>query len=340
MISIRKLSALACGTALLAGTALGAAYAQDTVRIGYSAHFNTGLPVYMAEVAPEIYEKHGIDVELFDMRGSAANCVAAILADSVDVCAVGTTAGTAAIVEGADLKVIAMLQGPVIEIHLSDEAAAKTGVDPEASAADRMAGLKGLDLVTAPPGTAYYVILNEMLTNIGLTMEDIRFRPLVDQVAMKEGLRNGTFESVFWGAGAFTDLVEEGSALQWISIPNGDFPEYAGLPLVTVYAPQTWIDGNADLNDRLHAAFVDAIATLKADPEKYSTLIKAEYYPDMPDVNWEDAFLKGVAVLRDEADVTEADWNFIVDLQEKSNPGADYAPVQWSNVVAPNAQAE
>lgn len=168
-----KAAVLAVAVAASAAGALGRAEAQETVRVGYSAHFNTGLPLYLSQVKPDIFEKHGIKLDLVDMRGSAANCVAAMLSDAVDACSIGTTAGTAAVAEGAALKVIAMLQGPVIEMYLSKAAAAKTGVAASAAPLDRIKGLKGLDMITAPPGTAYYVILNDVLHNAGMSMSDV-----------------------------------------------------------------------------------------------------------------------------------------------------------------------
>lgn len=323
----------------VAGSISGANSA-DVVRMGYSANFNTGLPLYTSVIKPEVFEKHGIKLELVDMRASAANCIAAMLANSIDACSVGTTAGTAAVAEGAPLKAIAMLQGPLIEMFLSKAAVAKTGVPESASPVDKIRGLKGRDVVSAPPGAAYNVMLNELLHSAGLSMSDIRFRPLVDQVAMKEGLRNGTFESVLWGAGAFSDLEQSGDAVRWLSIPRGDFPQYSTLPLVTIFAQDKWIDGNPDVVNRLHAALVDAIDEVMKDDGTLAAAIKAKYYPDLPRVNWDDAIKSAKAVLRPNADVVEKDWNFMMKLQEASAPGKDYSRVTWQSVVLPVSRAK
>lgn len=338
-MGIIRTAAFAATLALASGSA-GVALADTTVRIGFSANFNTGLPLYTSVVRPEVFEKHGIKIELVDVRASAANCIAAMLADTVDICSVGTTAGTAAAAEGAPLKVVAMLQGPVIEMHLSKAAVAKTGLSLDAQPADRIKGLKGLDVISAPPGAAYNVFLVEMLNSVGMSMSDIRFRALLDQVAMKEGLKNGTFEAVLWGAGAFTDLEESGEAVRWISIPRGDLPRYSSLPMVTMFGHQKWIEANPEGVAKLHAALADAVAALKNDDGSLSAAIKAKYYPDLPQLNWDDATKSGVAVLRPNLDVTEADWNFLIDLQKASAPDKDYAAVMWDAIVLPIAQAK
>lgn len=68
-------AALAAALATVMGSA-GAALAETTVRIGFSAKFNTGLPLYTSVISPEVFEKHGIRIELVDVNASAANCVA------------------------------------------------------------------------------------------------------------------------------------------------------------------------------------------------------------------------------------------------------------------------
>ncbi|MCP8939958.1 ABC transporter substrate-binding protein [Alsobacter sp. SYSU M60028] len=319
----------------------GAATAQETkIRIGYSTLLNTGLHLYVGEIAPELYAKHNIKLELKDMKANAANCIAAMLAKDVDMCSVSAPSGTFAVVEGAPLKAVAVVQGPVAELYLSKKAVEKSGVSPKDKVEARLKGLKGLDVVTSAPGTLYYNILEDMLRDVGLTIKDVRYRTLVDQTAMREGLANGTFEGVLWSSGLFADLEATNAISSWISVPAGDVPKLSTVPTVTVFATDAWLAANPTGAQRLHAAFVDVIAALKANPDKYRDAIKQKNFPDMNPVVWNGAYKHGVAALWSTGKTTEKAWNDLVALQKANNPGKDFAAAQWDKIVLPTAQAK
>jgi NitT/TauT family transport system substrate-binding protein len=316
------------------------ASADNTViRVGYSTFFNTGFHLYMAEVEPALYTSHGIELVPVDMRANAANCIAAMLAGDVDLCSISTPSGIFASIEGADLRATAVLQGPLAQIYLTGAAASATGVSPDAPVADRIAAMRGISLVTAAPGTLYYNIVAQMMRSVDLSMDDLQYRTLVDQVAMREGLVNGAFDAALWSAGAFADLEVSGDVVGWISVPNGDVPEMAALPTVTVFAPQSWVDANPGIADNLHAAFVDVIAALRAEPERYSAEIKARNFPEMPQVVWDSAFAAGLAGLWETAQVSEAGWTAIVDMQRANNPNANFDTAGFASMVLPAARA-
>lgn len=319
----------------------GGAAAQETkIRIGYSTLLNTGLHLYMAEIAPELYAKHNIKLELKDMKANAANCIAAMLAKDLDMCSVSAPSGTFAVVEGAPLKALAVVQGPTAELYLSKKAVEKSGVSPKAPIEARLKGLKGLDVVTSAPGTLYYNILEDMLRDAGLTIKDVRYRTLVDQIAMREGLSNGTFEGVLWGAGLFADLEAKNAISSWVSVAGGDIPKLSTIPTVTVFATDAWLAANPTGAQRLQAAFVDVVAALKANPDKYRDAIKQKNFPDMDPAVWNGAYKHGVSALWDSGKTTEKAWNDLVGLQKANNPGKDFSAAQWDKIVLPVAQAK
>jgi ABC-type nitrate/sulfonate/bicarbonate transport system substrate-binding protein len=332
----RKLAAaIVVPLAILASPAA----AQTTeVRVGYSTLFNTGFHLYAADVAPEIYEKHGIKVTPVDMQANAANCIAALIGGTIDMCSTSAPSGTFAISEGAPIKAIAVIQGPMFQVYLSKAAAGKTGVAPDAAVADRVKGLKGLDVVAPAPGTLYYNFLQEILRGGGMSIEDMRYRTLVDQVAMRQGLTNGSFEAVGWGAGMFGDLEKDGTIFNWLSVPRGDFPNLSVLPTVTIFASDAWLAANPDKVEAVHAGFVDMVAALKADPAKFSAPIKAKHFPDMNDVVWQQSFSDGLAALWDSGKVTESGWNTLLDMQKAGASGKDFSSAEWAKVVVPVAQ--
>src|SRR5262249_14404682 len=154
---------LAAGVFAAAAIAASPTFAQQTVKYGVAAISMSHAPAMMAAVAPEIFAKHGVKMELTDFRGNSPNCTTAAITGAVDTCQTGTTTGTDAIVEGANMKGIAVIIGPISEIILSAKTVAKLNVSPTAPLADRVRALKGLRIVSSGPGTAHYVTLDAML---------------------------------------------------------------------------------------------------------------------------------------------------------------------------------
>jgi ABC-type nitrate/sulfonate/bicarbonate transport system substrate-binding protein len=322
----------------LAFAAAPAAAQTTEVRVGYSTLFNTGFHLYAAEFAPEVYEKHGIKMTPVDMQANAANCIAALIGGSIDMCSTSAPSGTFAITEGAPIKALAVVQGPMFQVYLTKDAAAKTGVAPDAPVADRVKGLKGRDIVAPAPGTLYYIFLQDILSSQGMSIDDMRYRTLVDQVAMRAGLTNGSFEAVGWGAGMFGDLEKDGSIFNWLSVPRGDFPNLGVLPTVTIFASDAWLAANPGKEAAVHAGIVDMVAALKGDPAKFSAAIKAKHFPDMNQVVWDQSFKDGLSALWDSGTVTEAGWNALLEMQKAGNSGKDFSSAVWANVVLPIAQ--
>lgn len=318
-----------------------AAHAGNTnVRLGFSTLFNTGFHLYMGAVAPELYANRGIEISLVDMKANAANCIAALLSNSVDLCSISTPSGIFAASEGAPIKAVAVVQGPIAEVFLTHKAIATSGVSADAPVKDRIVAMKGLNLVTSAPGTLYFNLLEQMLRDTDVPVEAVTYRTLVDQVAMRQGLTNGAFDAALWSGGAFADLEASGDIVSWVSVPRGDLPAMAKLPTVTVFASQTWLDTNPGAADNLHAALVDVIAALRAEPERYSRAIKAYAYPDIDQRVWDAAFKVGMSALWDKATVTEAGWNSLLDMQRANNPNADFAPAVYESMVLPVARTQ
>lgn len=323
---------------LAVSLAAGGVSAQETVRFGVAGLSATHSPSLVAAVKPEIYAAHGVALEITDFRGQSANCIAALLSEAIDICQVGTTTGTDAIAEGAELKAVAVLSGPLSEIILSETAAAATGATMESSVQDRIRALKGLRIVTAAPGSAHYTTLANMLKNVGLDIADLQYRTLGDTVAMVEGIRNGQIDGAMWTAGILGGLVADGAGLRWISIPRGDIPEARDIPFVTLYARAKWIEEHPDLAEHVHAGVADAIAWIKAETAQASELVKAKYFPDLAPAIWNDGFEQAASAYFDGAVATRAGWERGLELQAAT--GKNYERASFDNVVLPFAQAK
>lgn len=267
-----------------------AAQAEDTVRVAAAAINIAHGPIALAAADPAIFANHGLTLDLTDLRGQSPNCIAALLSQSADLCQVGTTTGTDAIAEGADLLAIAAVTGPNAEVILSANTVQKLGLAPTAPIEDRIRALKGLNLVTSAPGSAIYTLSDAMLQTVDLSIADVNYRTLADVTAMIEAIRNDQIDGAIWVIGSLAQLLVEGQGVRWISLARGDVSEYEGLPFVTVFARRDWVEANPDLVQRIQAAYAEAIARLKDDPAKSSKLIKDKFFPDMAQNLWDDGY--------------------------------------------------
>ena len=108
---------------LCAGWAIGAAssaIAADKVRIATASTSLAHGPIGLAVADPSIFGAQDITIEVRDLRGASVNCIAALLSEAVELCQVGTPTGTDAIAEGAKLKAVAVLTGPINEIFAAN----------------------------------------------------------------------------------------------------------------------------------------------------------------------------------------------------------------------------
>jgi ABC-type nitrate/sulfonate/bicarbonate transport system substrate-binding protein len=315
------------------------AHAEDEVKIAAAAINVAHSAVALAAAKPDVFGKHGIKVTVNDLRGASPNCIAALLSEAADLCQVGTTTGTDAIAEGADLVAVAVLTGPVAEIVLSKQAADKLSVKPDGPIADRVAALKGLNIVTSAPGSANYTILDSLMGTVDSSISDIRYRTLAEVPAMIEGIRNNGIDGAFWVIGSLAPVVQDGTGVRWISLARGDVEQYLGLPFTSVFARRDWAEQHPELVQRIHDAYADAIAELKNDPENSSRLIREKYFPDLEPALWNDGYEQGRLSFLDGAKVSAASWQAFLDLQKKTS-GKDYTAAAFEKAVLPAARAQ
>ena len=315
------------------------AQAEDRINIATAAINIAHAPIALAAASPDVFARHGIAINLTDLRGASPNCIAALLSRAVELCQVGTTTGTDAIAEGADLVAVAVLTGPIAEIILSSKTAEKLPVRADAPIADRIRALKGLNVVTSAPGSANYILLDTMMGTVGMSIADIRYRTLAEPAAMIEAIKRQQIDGAFWVIGSLANVLVEGSGVRWISLARGDVEDYQGLPFVTVFARRDWVEANLDLVRRIHDAYADAVALLKQQPEQSSRLIKAKYFPDLDPALWNDGYQQARLAFIDGAKVSARSWQRSLEIQARSS-GKDYGPAAFEKVVIAAARAD
>ncbi len=325
-------------SAIVALCITGAARAQTMIRFGSASNSVIISPLLLSQIEPDIWGKQGIAITVTDFRGNSSNCVAAVIAQAMDVCQVGTTSGTDAIAEGADLKVIAVNTGPINEIVLSTKTVERLGVKPDAPVADRVRALKGLRIVSSAPGTAHYVTLTYMLRQVGLQMSDLQFRTLGDPLAMMQSIRNNAIDGALWSIGSLGGNISDGTGVRWISIPHGDVPELREVPYVSIYARGDWVQKNPELAAKIQAGLAEAIDRIKKDTGNPSPRIKERFFPQLDQAIWDDGYAQARTAFLPGAKATAAGWAQLLKLQEEATK-KDYARAAFDKALLPQARA-
>lgn len=324
---MHKTSILSRGFMVAAMTALGlsasgGAQAQEATTIRWGNTGAASVPQGLSKIVSlddELQKKHGVKFEMTDFRGNSANCMAALIADAVDVCQTGITTGLSAIAEGGDFKSFATMGGQVQQIVVGKGAVAKAGIDINAPVNDRIAKLKGLQIVGSGPGTPNYLVLNFILNRGGITINDVNFRTLVDIVAMNEGVRNGQIDGTFWSVGGMGPALSDGSGVLVLSLARGDIPEIKDVPLTAVFAKTAWLEKNKAAAKGAKEAMKEAVAKLRADPQNYPAAYKQAVMPDLDPVMWQDIISQNLPAFFADLNGSEAGWNFWIEPMKAEN---------------------
>lgn len=337
MIRTKFIKLVQTGAAALALAA--SAVTAEELRLGTATTSVIVGPLLLADVRPELMTDQDIELEITGFQGRSSNCIAALLSRSIDVCLVGTTTGTAAIAEGAQLKAIGAIAAPINEVILSRATVDRLSVDESASVAEKLRAMEGLRIISAQPGSAHYLTLNHMLESVGLSVDDLQYQVLGDTQAMMNAIRNNAVDGAMWSAGALGGTIADGTGVRWISMPRGDFPALSELPYTTFFADAGWVEENADLVTRFQTAMSNAAAAIKDDPVGAGEDIRAEYFAQMDDAIWEDGYAEAQGAYLPGIKIPKAGWDLFIELQSSSGD-KDYSAVAFDNVVIPSARAE
>lgn len=289
------------------------AQALDVVRFGAAAMGMPQGPIMMAAVAPEVYAKHGIELKVTDFRGSATNTIVAQIANNVDVTSNGAGFVLDAIAEGADLRAISLTVGPMTDLYLSPKAIAQAGVKATDPLEARLKALKGMRIGSnGGPSSSHWLNLFELFKKYNLPQDHVRLVPINDVQAMMASIRNNQIDGGMWSTGGLAGLDGDKAGVRWVSLARENAIETTDIPYAAMWASSQWIEKNPDVARRLALAFSDAARLMKTEKAKYSRLIKARYFPDMPQAIWDDTYEESLPAYVEDGKFTRAGWDKLV----------------------------
>jgi NitT/TauT family transport system substrate-binding protein len=292
----------------------------------------------MAGVAPEIYAKHGIELRVTDMRGSATNTIVGQLRGDFDVTSNGAGFVMDAIAEGADLKAISITVRPMTDVFISAKAMQKVGVKPTDPVDARLKALKGLRVGSnGGNSSSHWLNLYYLMQRAGMTAEDVQLVNISDRNGMIASIRNGQIDGGMWSTGGLSTLLTDRSAVRWITFSRQDAPDMFDMPFSAMWASSQWIEKNSDVAQRLVTAFEEATQLMKSQKAKYSPMIKAKYFAAMEQDIWDDNFEQSLPAFVDGGRQTRAGWDKLVQ-QRVAVTKKDYSRATFDRSVASFAQ--
>lgn len=307
--------------------------ALSVVRIGITPSVNNAT--MNLAVDAKLGDEHGYSLERTTVGGAGStNQVSALLAGDLDVAVGGTNTIVDAIAQGAELQIIAGMAPLLFSLTLNGEAAEASGVDPDAPIADRVEALKGLKIAASPSGSTGNIVLRTILETYGVDPdEDVTLVPLNDLGAVPAGLMQGTFDASFAAVGTGEVAVASGDAKTWLSLPQGDIPEFEPYVGIVAYAGTGYIEDNPEAVEATIAGLNDAQAMTVDDPDEAGALLKESIFAEMDDAVFEETWAQVEGSYIEGSKFTEQNWQTIVDLFDATSDN-DYASMTYHDLVA------
>ena len=264
------LRVLALVVAMLAAAPSAQSQSPETIRIGLSsASFGTAA----ARIAKELglFAKHGLDPE-FIVMDSASVATAALVSGSLRFALSGPGDLIVAQARGQRIVVLANSYGGLsATLVLSKEAAARTGLRPDAPVAERLKALGGLVLATTSASSAASVTYRSAAREAGV---ELRYA-YMGQQAMQAALESGAIQGYFASAPFWAAPVAKGAAVLWINGPGGEIdrrhgPANAGH----LQAMRDYAEANPELVAKLRAVFAEFVQALDARPAEVRAAVQ------------------------------------------------------------------
>jgi len=235
-------------------------------------------PCYVADAAG-LFQSEGLDVEWIDV-GAGSKQVAAVAGGGAAMTAVGMQPAITATQHGGDLAVFAALFDKYpLQLVLSNEAIAKTGIKPQMSIDDKVARLKGLTIAVTGVGSSTDTILRSWLMARNFDPEKmLQIQPVGSPPAMMAAFEKKRVDGFVLSA-PFPEIAEaRGIGLTVIDPLTETISELTGVPYTGMITTRKMIKENPNLIMATTRALTKAIRYTEQHPNEVQDLLK-KYFP-------------------------------------------------------------
>jgi ABC-type nitrate/sulfonate/bicarbonate transport system substrate-binding protein len=271
----RDLAALLLALAL--GWPAGPAHAQgvEETSLAIPAFSLTFGSTFLADELG-LWEKEGLKVKVSTVAGvGSAN---AVLAGSVDFCAVTAATLVRAAARGQQLFAIAQLMDRMPqELALRKDVAERAGITPGMPIERRAQALRGRRIAIDSVNTINHLLVKYMAKKGGLDPErDLTITPMQPPnmlAALKSGAIDGFMMSPPWPVMA----VRDGAAVTLASVPRGDFAELYPFSFVILVGRTGFCDAKPSVCRKMIAGYKRALALIHDQPAEAVAALRKKF---------------------------------------------------------------
>lgn len=239
----------------------------------------------------DLFAEHGVVVDRQPNIGVASQAAQSVVTGDADLAAVGTTGAYAAMASGQPLHSIAVYaKQSILQLNLTEEAIARTGLSPDAPIEERVQALRGMTIAVPPEGSVSASQFRTVLEEYGVDADsELTLQPIEDATALAASAREGQTDGYFYSPPTSSLAIAEGWGRAWVSLASGEVPSLQGLYLIDLVAADQFLEANPEAAQRFIDALDEAAGIIAADPEQARGAVR-ESFPDMDDALFDAAF--------------------------------------------------
>ena len=253
--------------------------AEDaTVRIAQATSALSFLPIWAAR-ALDTFKGQGLTLSATVVPGGDPNALAALDSGDVELAAVGSEAVLRAVAKGQPFQIVASLMSKVtLQLVVSAELAARTGVKPSDPLEKRLAALKGATVGVSSIGGAQDTAARWLAAKGGLDPKlDINVAQVGNPPALRAALENKRIDAFVLSPPE--GYLAEKSGAGKILVALGDvFPLLSNQPFLVLVAKTPVAPKTADLVRRALAALAAASKAVVDNPDASAAAIQKQFF--------------------------------------------------------------
>jgi ABC-type nitrate/sulfonate/bicarbonate transport system substrate-binding protein len=265
-------------------------------------------------------EPYGINAEIVVAESSSV-AVAALLSGDAQFMTGSRTEGALAQANGQDvLYLLKHSAGFSSQIAASSDIIESLDGDPmSVPLEDRLRALEGKTVALPSEGSVLTVVFNAAMEDAGVSYEPT----YIGGDAMGVALAQGNIDAYFFPPPTPQQTIKEGAGgvlIEGAELPLSGGPTTIQAPL---YVTQRYVDSDSDVVVRVTAAFLDAAAWHRDNPDEAKALVRtrlADLDQDVFDLLWE--AVEEVFVTPLDSPLSEDDLQFLLDNDLAANEDA------------------
>jgi NitT/TauT family transport system substrate-binding protein len=270
-----RMMAAAAALALLVTPAL----AQEKVRIGQATAALSFTPIWAAR-ALDTFKAQGLDLQWSTIAGGDPTTLAALDSGDIDFAAVGSETALQAIAKGQPFQLVYSLMSTMtLELVVSNDFLARTGVSPADPLDKRIKALKGAMIGVSAVRGAQDRVARWLIQQGGLDpMADLKVANIGAPPAIRAALENKQIDGFVLSPpeGVLTEQSKAGKVLVKL---GREFPDLQTLHFLVLVAKRPVDGAKRELAIKTMRALMLASAETMKDPARVSGEIQSKFFP-------------------------------------------------------------